>query len=390
MKRVSLVVPTVRILHSWKSYVRNFRKYGHDCNDINLIVVDDYGSYVKENIKLIKSLDVPFEFWTIKMQKRFFKDYFGVRWQKYWNMIPHHTDACRSFGYLIAALNDADVIITFDDDNWAINSKNAYYFDYLSSHSIIGESVTCTEVSSDKGWFNTCALLKTNPPKYLYPRGYPYSKRDESYAYSICEGRIAMNVGLWTGNPDVDSITILNEGSLNGLPKTRTIGLKSHERVMLAKGTFAPINTANTAYSTELLPCMYDTYQGAKVGEFKLDRYGDIWCNFFIKKIVDSVEDKITVGIPLVEHRREPRDTMIDFKKEIWGMIVSQRLFEVVESMGMSSKNYFDGYSELIRYLSIKIDDFSPNNTIKKYFQKLLKNMSKWLEIIDKLEIGGK
>jgi hypothetical protein len=197
---------------------------------------------------------------------------------------------------------------------------------------------------------------------------------------------VVVNVGLWTGNPDVDSITILNEGSLNGLPKTRTIGLKSDDRVMLAKGTYAPINTANTAYSSELLPCIYDTYQGVKVGEFKLDRYGDIWCNHFIKKIVDTVGDKITIGIPLVEHRREPRDTMIDFKKEIWGLLVSQRLFEVVESIEMTSKSYFDGYSELVQHLSAKIDNICLDSLpIKKYFQKLLSNMNKWLKMVEQL-----
>jgi len=389
MKKFSLVVPTVRVLHSWESYVKNFRNYNHDCDNVKLIVVDDYCPYVKENAKLLKFFNIPFEFWTIKMQKKFFKDHFGVAWQKCWHVIPHHTDACRSFGYLIAALNDAEIIITFDDDNWAINSESAYYLDYLSSHGMVGERVKCNEVSSDKRWFNTCALLKTSPPRLLYPRGYPYFKRDESYVYSMGEGRIAMNVGLWTGNPDVDAITVLNEGSLNGLPKTRTTGFKSHKRIMLAQGTFAPINTANTAYLAELLPCMYDTYQGAKASNFKLDRYGDIWCNLFIKKIVDAVGDKITIGMPLVEHKREPRDTMADFKKEIWGMIISQRLFEIVESIKISSQNYFDGYFELIRLLSLKIDYVSPNKLIKKYFEKLLENMNRWLEITEKLGIGG-
>jgi len=387
LKDFTLVVPTIRTLYCWKSYVENFKKFDHDPGHVKLLVVDDYCPYIHENIKLLKSCDVPFEFWTIRKQKQFFKSHFGEAWEGYWRVIPHHTDACRSFGYLVAALDSADIIITFDDDNWAINSKRSRCFDYLSAHNVVDERIRCTEVSSHKGWFNTCALLKTSSRRLLYPRGYPYSKRGENYSYSIGKGKVVMNVGLWTGNPDVDSITILNEGSLNGLSKTRTVGLKSYERIMLAKGTFAPINTANTAYCPELLPCMYDTYQGVNVGEFRLDRYGDIWCNLFVKKIVDVVGDKITVGMPLVEHKREPRETMSDFKKEVWGMIVSQKLFEVVESIEIGSKGYFDGYSELIQHLSTKTDSVCHDSPpIKKYFQKLLEDMSKWLRMVEKLD----
>jgi len=153
---------------------------------------------------------------------------------------------------------------------------------------------------------------------------------------------------------------------------------------MLAKGNFAPINTANTAYSIELLPCIYDTFQGAKVGELKLDRFGDIWCNFLAKKIIDAVGGKITIGIPLVEHRREPRDTMIDFKKEFWGIIVSEKLFEIGASIEIDSKNYFDAYAELIQQLSTK--KISENLAIKKYFKLLFNSMKNWLEIVDTIK----
>lgn len=381
------MVPTIRILYSWGSYVENFRKFGHENSDVKLIVVDDFCPYVKENIKLLKSYGVPFEFWTIQKQKSFFQKHFGNKWKDYWHVIPHHTDACRSFGYLVAALWGADVIVTWDDDNWAINSSISYQGDYLKAHSIVNENIECVEVSSDKGWFNTCAMLRTDPAKLLYPRGYPYSRRGETYKHSNERGRVVMNVGLWIGNPDVDSITVLSEGSMNGIPKTRTVGLLTRERIMLAKGTYAPLNTANTAYAMELLPCIYDTFQGAKVGELKLDRYGDIWCNFFVKKIVDAVGGKIAIGIPLVEHRREPRNTMIDFMKEFWGMVVSMRLFEMVESIELNSKKYFDAYFELVQQLSLK-EIYPQNSSVNKYFKRLFSSMNKWLEILSNIGIS--
>ena len=387
-KKIALVVPTIRILNSWRSYVENFKKYGHDLENIKLIVVDDYCPYIKENIALLDKCNAPYEFWTIDMQKQFFRKHFGAGWQKYWEVIPHRTDACRSFGYLIAALWGAEIIVTWDDDNWAINSPKSGIYDYIGKHTIVNERLTAPEASSSTKWLNTCHFLKKSPNRELYPRGYPFSKQNEVYSFKQNKGKVVMNVGLWIGNPDVDAITVLNEGSMNGLPVTRTTGFSGEKLIFIAKDTFAPLNTANTAYSRDILPCIYDTFQGAQVSELKLDRYGDIWCNFFIKKIVDAVGDKIALGVPLVDHQREPRNTMVDFMKEFWGVVVSQRIFEEVASIKLRSNNYFDAYAELTEHLYGKSDKIYPGNkAIAKYFRKLFKSMNGWLEILEKLEL---
>jgi len=283
-RKFAIVVPTNRMLNSWLSYVENFRIFDHSIDKVILIAVDDCSPYVNENTKILEKAEVPHEYWTIPMQIDFFKKSFGSNWGKYWGVIPHKTDACRSFGYIIAALKDVDVIITYDDDNWALSLKEND-FDYLGAHDIVNSHCEGLEASSTNGWFNTISMLTTDPLNNIYARGYPYSKRgSDQYCYKPSKGHVMLNVGLWIGNPDVDAITVLSEGSMNGLPITKTIGLKSHKRVLLSKDTFAPINTANTAYSIKLLPIIYDTFQGAYVGELKLDRFGDIWCNLFYRK----------------------------------------------------------------------------------------------------------
>lgn len=387
VQKIALVVPNNRRLRCWSHYLQNFEKFNHRLDNIKLFVVDDYSPFIKDNLELQKKSESSFEYWTIEKQQHFFKNHFGENWKKFWQVIPHRTDACRSFGYLVAVLWGADQIITFDDDNYPINNNTSKEHDYIGAHSIVNNRFNGIEVSSDKRWFNTISMLVTEPPKRIYARGYPYDKRDEFYSFSKSDGIVVMNVGLWTGNPDVDAITVLNEGSMNGLPQTKTTGLRSHTRVMLAKNIFAPLNTANTAYSTKLLPCIYDTFQGAPVGELKLDRFGDIWCHLFVKKIVDAVGETITVGVPLVEHRREPRDTFIDFTKEFWGIIISQRLFKIIEDIHIESKTYFEAYDELIYNLK-KVKLCPESSFITKYFNKLLKNMSRWLHIIEKLRIN--
>jgi len=385
-RKFAIVVPTNRILNSWLSYAENFRIFGHPLEKVILIAVDDYSPYVNENIKILEKAGVPYEYWTIPMQIDFFKKSFGSNWEKYWEIIPHRTDACRSFGYIIAALKDVDVIITYDDDNWALNLKEND-FDYLGAHDVVNSYIKELEISSTNGWFNTIFMLITEPPNYIYARGYPYSRRGtDQYYYKPSEGNVMLNVGLWTGNPDVDAITVLSEGAMNGLPITKTTGLKSHKRVLLSKDTFAPINTANTAYSIRLLPIMYDTFQGAYVGELKLDRFGDIWCNFFIEKIMAKIGGRISIGIPIVEHRREPRNTFEDFMKEFWGIIVSERLFYVINEIEINAKSYTDAYLELISQLEKRLDFLSfDKESLRKYFNKLLNSMRLWVELLESL-----
>jgi len=390
-KKFALVVPNNRLLRNefCESYYRNIAYFSNDMLDnFILIVVDDYSPYFNENLKVLRKSGLHFEYWSVKMQIDFFKKSFGTIWEKYWEVIPHRTDACRSFGYIIAALRDSDVIITADDDNYALTYPSEEY-NYLSSHDVVNSTIRCLEVSSSNNWFNTISMLKTEPDRELYARGYSYSKRSvkPTYKYEHAERRIAMNVGLWIGNPDVDSVTVLSEGSLNGLPITKTIGFKDNiKRLVLAKRTFAPLNTANTAYSRKVLPIIYDTFQGAQIGELKLDRFGDIWCNLFIKRIFDETGDYISIGTPLVEHRREPRNTFEDLKKELWGLIISEKLYEKVEDLDLYSHSYADLYKELIENLqSEMLNEFKNMSPLIKYFNKLFNCMLKWLEILEKL-----
>lgn len=387
-KKFAIVVPTNRMLSSWKSYAENFKIFGHSSDKVILIAVDDYSPYVNENIKILDKAGTPYEYWTIPKQIEFFKENFGTSWEKYWEIIPHRTDACRSFGYIIAALRGADVIITFDDDNWAYASKEEI-FDYLGAHDIVNSYYNGVEVSSTNGWFNTISMLTVEPPNKIYARGYPYSKRgSDRYVFKPSEGHVLLNVGLWTGNPDVDAITVLSEGSMNGIPITRSTGLSNYKRVLLSKDTFAPINTANTAYSAKLLPIMYDTFQGAYVGELKLDRFGDIWCNLFIEKIMAHVGGRITIGVPLVEHRREPRNTIDDFMKEFWGIIVSERLFSIINEIDIESRSYADAYLELTTQLERYIDFLSfSRESLQKYLSKLLNSMRLWIELLDVIDV---
>ena len=131
---------------------------------------------------------------------------------------------------------------------------------------------------------------------------------------------------------------------------------------------------------------MYDTFEGAYVGELKLDRFGDIWCNLFIEKIMAKIGGRISIGIPIVEHRREPRNTFEDFMKEFWGIIVSERLFYTINEIEINAKSYTDAYLELIPQLEKRLDFLSfGKESLRKYFNKLLNSMRLWVELLESL-----
>lgn len=388
-KKFALVVPNNRLLKCWGAYADNFKIFKVGADEVRLFVVDDYSPNVKENTQILSYEGIPFEYWTINRQIDFFKANFALNYEKYWSVIPHRTDACRSFGYLAAGLWGADVIITFDDDNYPLSSPGKVY-DYIGNHDVVNFDFSGPEVSSPNGWFNTIDLLATEPKKRLFARGFPYARRsdDVKYAYKDSSGKVVMNIGLWTVNPDVDALTVLSEGSLNGLPQTRTVSLIGPDHLMLSEGTFAPLNTANTAYSREMLPIIYDTFQGAQVGELKLDRFGDIWSNLFSKKILDRMGKRIVLGAPLVEHKREPRDTFVDFQKEFWGIIISEKLFNYMETVKLNSTTYADLYIELMENLRKEFIKDIQQDSIRSYLNRLCTSMELWLEIVDKLGIG--
>ena len=182
-------------------------------------------------------------------------------------------------------------------------------------------------------------------------------------------------MGLWTGNPDVDAITNLNE-------PIKSIEITS-EQIMLASGTFAPINTQNTAFHLDILPCYYYVLMGAKIRGLKLDRYGDIWSGLFAKKVIDTIGWRATIGRPLTIHRRNYHDFFKDLQAELWGMILTERIVPIVESMELNEKDAKGAYLELADCLD-KIDVY-PDKTVEKFFKKMTKAMRIWVETCEKL-----
>lgn len=362
MASTAITLTTIRAAKLLTGYAENFNQYGH--HDVCFIVIGDLKTPDEPNRQIMRELKqkwkIEAEYWDVEEQKKWLKSF-----PKLAEIIPYNSDNRRNLGYLRAAELGANTIILIDDDNFVGDN------DFLAAHSIVGQTPKLKTVSSSNEWFNTCSLLKFNYPNQIYPRGYPYHKRwNDKLSFGCEEGKVVLNMGLWEDAPDVDAVTNLN------MP-IKSLGINS-EQLMLGDKNYMPINTQNTAFSSDILPCCYYLPMGAKIEGTILDRYGDIWSGLFINKIVNQIGDRITVGHPVVRHLRSPHDLFKDLQYELWGMILTDYLAPTIASMKLSKKTYADLYWELAQ--EVKTLDIYPSADVRKYFQNLAAAMEIWVE----------
>lgn len=366
-----IVLTTINLPSLLEEYADNFEKFGHR-NNTGFIVIGD--------------LKTPKEAKAVcdKLQQRGFEaTYMDVSTQKEWlkkfpeldEIIPYNSDNRRNIGYLVALEKGAEMIISLDDDNYVGN------YDFFGEHSVVGKNVNLPTVYSSNGWYNICSLLENDRNVEIYPRGFPYSKRFDGQVKIVnSSAKIALNLGLWTRSPDADAMTNLT------IP-VKMMRFQNYNRIMLGRGTFSPVNTQNTAFHVSALPCYYCVLMGVEINGMKLDRYGDIWGGFFAKKIIDHMDERVSVGKPLSIHERNEHDLFKDLQNEFWGMIFTERISEWITSLSLeSSKDYGEAYLELAKKLSQSADSISSNNLIfKKYLKKLSHCMQVWVETCNRI-----
>lgn len=365
--KYAIVLTTINVPDLLIDYAKNFIAFGHQ-KEIEMLVIGDMKTPHEKVDKLISEINgmgVSAEYFDITKQEKWLEKFPDLK-----KIIPYNSDNRRNIGYLIAGERKTEIILAIDDDNYVDVSK-----DYLKDQSIVGKTMDFEAISDKSGWFNICSMMKFEPERKIYPRGYPYYKRwkDGNSKVRKVSGRIVINEGLWFEDPDIDSITRLAE-DVKGKKVLK-------EQVFLDKGTFSPINTQNTAYHRDILPCLYFILMGGNINGLVIERYGDIWFGLFAKKIIDHMGDYISFGKPFAIHRRNSHNLLKDLKWEFWAIMFTETLTEFLETVSLSGKTYSECYVEL----ADKLGEFMKNNDkinedAKKYFDNLVSAMKIWAE----------
>ncbi|MCK4788560.1 MAG: hypothetical protein KAV87_32765 [Desulfobacteraceae bacterium] len=188
---------------------------------------------------------------------------------------------------------------------------------------------------------------------------------------------MAINVGLWKGDPDTDAI-----GRLYSDPHIKG---DRGMAVMLGRDVRSPINTQNTALSRQALVCYYYIRMGDELRRMRLDRFGDIFSGYFAQVCVAAIGERIRIGSPIAEHQRNPHNLLVDLYHELAGIMVLEDLSRFLVNVELPDDSYLSAY----RALSTKLEEFADGvegfiwqPETRKYFHKIGSYMRIWADVI--------
>lgn len=288
--------------------------------------------------------------------------------------IPWNSDARRNIGFLMAYQSAAEVIVAVDDDNLCELPGP-----WLTEHSVVADPATRRRViESASGWYNPCTLLESDPP-LLYPRGYPFAQRGGPPPLTMraVEARIDINAGLWLGVPDVDAFTHL-------AGPTHTTALREPSLV-LAPGTWAPVNTQNSAIRRDAMAAWWFPRMGHMINGLNIARFGDILSGYFLLACARQVGGCVRFGTPLVIHRRNAHDFARDALGELPGIWITEELVAWLQRLRLSGNDYVSAY----RALADELDAFAATHpsafwteSVRFFLYETTRGMRAWAEAI--------
>jgi hypothetical protein len=359
------------------SKLENLRQFRFsNQHDFKILVIDEGDLRLRRRNNKILS-DVPHEYYGPKERELWFKKRFGGNYRKYLDTIPERCHAQTSFGFLASYEEGADVIIELDDDVFALPDRTELVDLHLKN---LIDKKGQTVLANSK-WYNSLENLTFNKLQ-IFPRGHPYSRdtRTSDYRWVKRGGGCVLNMGLWLGNPDLDALTILYKNGLDG--KFIIDGGKCRRsKVVLGNGVYTAICSMNTGFLQKIVPAFYQLYMNI----MSVDRFDDIWSGIFIKKVADSLGDKICLGEPLIYHDKRPRNIFKDLLMELNGMEINEFLWKMVDGLELDGKTYWEAYDSLTKGLEEQTDEIQ-NSFHRKFLQIQIERMGRWLEITDKIE----
>ena len=372
--KISIVLTTINIPILLKKYLDNFKKFEYE--NISIVIIGDKKS-PKETLnfvnKLKKTTFYKINYLNFEQQNQFVsKNFPSLKNVMYANSIQR-----RNLGYLIAAKEGAEKIVSIDDDNFILNEDE----DYLKFHNEIGSKITLNTYKSNTKWFNICKFANTKNDTKFYHRGYPLSKRsfDEKINVFKKNIKISVNVGMWTEDPDVDTFA-----RIQSFLKVKNYTLPKNG-FSLHKSTYSPFNSQNTSFITKLLPCFFLIPVG-KVNNYFYDynfRYDDIWQSYIAQKIMKACDLYVRYGHPIVKQKRNTHNYVTDFNRESLPLFLTEIFIDILEEIKLSSNNIIDCYDEFLNkfFEELKKQKFT-NILYKQYFWKIYKNLKTWQKTI--------
>jgi hypothetical protein len=213
--------------------------------------------------------------------------------------------ARKNIGYLLAAQDNATVIVETDDDN----IPTAAFFQ--ERHRL--QSASAAEKT---GWTNIYRYFHDGT---VWPRGFRLDQiKDAPPAFEELKARqvnCPIQQGLANDNPDVDAIYRLTMP----LP----LQFRGDRRVALGFGSWCPFNSQNTTWWPDAYPLLY-------LPAHCSFRMTDIWRSLVAQRIAWENGWHVLFHEPTVNQDRNSHDLMKDFLDEIPGYLNNHRIAEML------------------------------------------------------------
>jgi len=310
-----IVIPTIRNLDFLEEWREQFK-------DHKIIVVEDHD---KREIDEPKGFDL-----TIYTRKNIIESLGFKNW-----IIPRKSAGIASFGFWKAWQLDQGDIYTIDDDCYPNDP------DTLKHHQ------TNLAEQCDFGWVYSINALKPT-------RGFPYKVRKSAEA--------VVSHGLWTGLPDYDGVTHLNN------PRVCVEGRSN--RGIMPRGSYYPMCRMNLAFKRKVTVLMYSLLQGENQ---PVNRFEDIWAGIISKKVCDHLWMAHVNGEPTIRHAKEYHyeGMMKTALVELPGMIENEKFWEAVDQIQLTAKTPKDCYLEIADKLQMDGEYWEDNKKAMKIWAGL-------------------
>jgi hypothetical protein len=288
--------------------------------------------------------------------------------------VPTDSDNRRNIGFLVAWRDRRDVVIAVDDDNYPQDAN------FFSTHAVVAApSATGDVVESSTGWFNRLDLL-TAEPVQVWPRGFPYRHRRPATT-TVRRGTapIAVNAGLWLGEPDVDALTRLTVSPRCIAPIRGS--------VVLGAGTWAVVNMDNTAVRRDVLPAWWSVRMGFDTGEAVLDRYGDVLGVLLAQACAKHLGHAVRVGDPYARRMRNAYVTLGDVAAEVPAALLLEDVADWLTSARLEGDDYASAYVALSHLLEDAVEGMrgSPwTDATRGFFHRVAHGMRSWVRLLDR------
>jgi hypothetical protein len=249
-------------------------------------------------------------------------------------IIPRGSGCVRSFGILLAARMQPDMIVALDDDT----RPDPAHPGFLDAHWSRLQSAV------DPAWVSTLDAAR--------PRGMPYYHTDR-------ESFVVLNHGLWNGVPDFDAATqlVASRVHISPLWSDRTI----------PRGAYFPMCSMNIAWRPEFSAAMYFLLMGP---EYPFDRFGDIWGGVLAKRVADHLGFAVNSGSPAIIHDRAS-NVFANLSKESRGLEVNETFWRAVDSVVLTAETVPTAYAQLADRLPLE----------QAGFVQLRRAMRTWAEL---------